>query len=72
MQRELTGKEQIEGGLVMGAMSTNKSGSECVFPVCTVENYKTMTDEELDKALVEAMWWSEQLKVHIPGRAELK
>ncbi len=42
----------------MGTVSTNKVGSECTFPVCTVEEYDKMTDDEALKALEEAMWES--------------
>ena len=48
----------IEEGWVMGEVSTNKHGSECTFPVCTIEEYEKMTEDELLKRLEEAMWES--------------
>lgn len=54
----------IEDGWVMGTVSTNKVGSECTFPVCTVEEYEKMTEEESLKALEEAMWESGYLYIH--------
>lgn len=49
---------RIEEGWVMGEVSTNKHGSKCTFPVCTVEEYEEMTEEELLKRLEETMWES--------------
>lgn len=46
----------IENGWVMGKLSTKITGSEFTFPVCTVEEYEKMTEEESLKALEEAMW----------------
>ena len=54
----------IEDGWVMGTVSTNKHGSECTFPVCTVEEYEKMTEEESLKALEEAMWENGCLWIH--------
>ena len=48
----------IEEGWVMGTVSTSKVGSECTFPVCTVEEYEKMTEDEALEALEDVMWES--------------
>ena len=48
----------------MATVKTDNIGSECTFAVCTTDEYKTMTEEEASKALVNAMWESGVLDLY--------
>ena len=60
----ITDEIKIENGWVMGTVSTNKVGSDCTFPVCTVEDYKEMTEDQALKALEDALWESGYCNLH--------
>lgn len=46
-----------------GVVRTNKVGSDCEFDICTLQEWKSMTEEEQEKALMDAMWESGVLDV---------
>lgn len=48
----------VEDGWVMGNIATNKVGSDCKFPVCTVHEYENMTEEQAVTILVDTIWES--------------
>ena len=56
---------KIQGGCVMGAVSTNKVGSECVFEVCPVEEWEALSDEEAEKLLQDAAAESGQYEIYL-------
>lgn len=47
-----------------GTVATNKVGSKCVFEICEVSEWEKMTEDEQQKALIEAMWESGVLDVY--------
>lgn len=48
----------IEDGIVMGRVSTDVVGSECVFAICPVEEWIEFTSEEAEKCAQEALFES--------------
>lgn len=47
-----------------GTVRTNKVGSECTFYICTREEWAAMSEDEQDKALMEALYESGILDVY--------
>ena len=60
---ELKPNTIVKDGTVYGTVSTNKVGSECEFPICSLEDWYDMTDFEVDDVALEAMW--ESGKIHL-------
>jgi hypothetical protein len=54
---------KVEDGVVMGTVKTDRVGSECEFEICSVEEWKTLTEEEQGKLAIEAMWGSGMIEV---------
>lgn len=48
---------------ITGTVRTNVVGSGCEFVICTREEWEAMTEEQQQKALVDAMWDSGILDV---------
>lgn len=46
----------VENGKVMGYVLTEKVGSKCFFPICSVEEWEEMDDSEAKEAGLEALW----------------
>ena len=44
----------VEDGFVIGTVSTNSVGSECEFEVCEAEIFFAMSEDDQQKALVDA------------------
>ena len=61
---KITDDLTIEDGIVMGTVTTDVVGAKCTFAVCSLDEYLEMTDEEANKALVNAMWESGVLDVY--------
>lgn len=40
--------------MILGAVRTNKNGSEATFEICTREEWESMTQEDQDEALIDA------------------
>jgi hypothetical protein len=47
---------KVKNGMVIGTVSTRKTGSKCEFEICEVEEWNELTEEEQDKLAIEAMW----------------
>jgi len=61
---KVTEEMTIEEGYIMGTVATNKNGSECQFPICPVEEFEKMTENEAYKALEDAMWESGYCEIY--------
>ena len=48
----------VEDDTVMGKVSTNIIGSECTFPICSVEEWEELSEEEAEKLAMECLWES--------------
>jgi len=49
---------KVEDGTVMGYVRTNKVGSDCEFEICSIEEWKELTEEEAEKLALDALWES--------------
>lgn len=50
--------------MITGTVSTNKVGSGTQFDICTREEWGEMTQDEQEKALMDAMWESGAISVY--------
>jgi hypothetical protein len=48
----------------VGIVATNKVGSNCEFDICSEEEWGSMSEDDQQKALIEAMWESGILDVY--------
>ena len=53
---------KIEGNTLIGTVRTNKVGSNSTFPVCSVEEWEKLTDDDAEELLFSIMldhieWW---------------
>ena len=47
-----------------GEVGTDKVGSKCQFEICSLEDWESMTEEEQNKELLQAMWDSGIIDVY--------
>jgi len=52
----------IEEGFVMGYVSTNMHGSKCTFPICSVEDWEELSEEEAEAFANDALHESGMLE----------
>lgn len=62
---------KIIDGDVYGAVSTNKVGSRCIFPVCSVEEWEELSDEASQKMLLDAAFESGQVEIYLLGEEDM-
>lgn len=55
---EITEDMKIENGYVVGYVRTDKVGSECEFIICSVEEWKEMTDDKAHETARDSMYES--------------
>ncbi len=55
---EITEKSHVEEGTIFGYVSTDIVGSQCEFPICSVEEWVEMSVEDAEKAAKEALYES--------------
>jgi len=48
----------VEDGIVMGYVSTDKTGSECTFEICPVDEWLELTQEESEETARDAFYGS--------------
>lgn len=50
---------------VMGVVKTNKIKSDCLFYICDSEEWESMTREQQDERMIQAMWDSGMVEVSV-------
>lgn len=55
---EITEDMKIKDGQVIGYVRTDNVGSKCEFVICSVDDWKGMTDDEAHEAARDAMYES--------------
>jgi len=59
---QITENTQIEDGYIMGTVRTNTVGSECTFPICSVEEWEQLTQEEAHEMALDMLFESGQME----------